>query len=147
MLQGHHRKDARLILAYFSRIQVRTHGREGWMGVSTLSFDSSVQCNIAVGFIFWSWWFLSPSSPPWRWLHQRAAPHPEGLFRKSLSKNGVATSQNQTEQTKPFFSPALKVSYDICWAAVVRLCFGEQTSVSTGTRLLSLWKAQLRDVM
>lgn len=42
------------------------------------------------------------------------------------------------------FPPALKVSCDICWAAVVRLCLGEQTSVSTGARL---WKALLRDVI
>lgn len=41
------------------------------------------------------------------------------------------------------FPPAWKVSCDICWAAAVRLCLGEQTSVSTGARL---WKALLRDV-
>lgn len=45
------------------------------------------------------------------------------------------------------FPPALKVLCDICWAAVVRLCFGEQTSLSTGARLFSLWKALLRDVI
>lgn len=51
MLQGHQGKDMGLILAYFSRTHVCACGREGWMGVSTLSFDSAVQSNVAAGFI------------------------------------------------------------------------------------------------
>lgn len=107
MFQGHQRKDMGLILSYFSRIQVCACGREGWMGVSTLSFDSTVQRNVAVGFILKGWWFLSPSSPVRWWLHQRAVSHSEGLFWKSLGKNDVIISHNQTEQTKTFF-PCIK---------------------------------------
>lgn len=61
---------------------------------------------------------------------------------------GCLPEPNWENQNSSF--PALEVPYDICWAAVMiwkQLCFGERTSLSTGTRQLSLWKAQLEDVM
>lgn len=52
MLQGHQRKDVGLVLAYFShRIFLCAHGRKGWMSAGMLSFDSTIQNNIAVEFI------------------------------------------------------------------------------------------------
>lgn len=147
MLQGHQRKDAGLILAYFSRIQVCECGREGWMGISILSFDGAIQCNIAVGFTLEDDGSLA--------LHRHCdggctrllPPQPEGSFWKSLGKNWYGHLSESNWANYDSFFPALKVSYDFCWAAAVRLCFGEQASVSTGTQPCSLWKAQLTDIM
>lgn len=147
MLQGHQRKDVGLILAYFSRIQMCECGGEGWVGVSILSFDGAVQCNVAVGFT------LSAGGSSALHHHcdggctSELPPHHERRLQKSLGKKWYGHLSEPNRANYDSFFPAIKVSCDICWAAAVRPCFGEQASVSTGTRPCGLWKAQLGDIM